>query len=204
MKSRLRLSVVEVVALCIVVSALTIAVYRHRLQPHFFYSVGALPELEPLRAYGLDNRVSRNFEELIVRDFFKDKRDGVFLDVGANHYRNENNTYFLEQSLGWSGIAVDALAEFAADYKAYRPRTRFVAMFASDTTDSTVQVLRAGRRQHGVIVYSSAHTARRSTGNGARGSDDHVERLAGPGRNPKGGLHVDGYRTGRAQGARRL
>ena len=139
MKSRLRLSVVEVIALCIVVSALTIAVYRHRLQPHFYYSVGALPELEPLRAYGLDNRVSRNFEELIVRDYFKDRRDGVFLDVGANHYRNENNTYFLEQSLGWSGIAVDALAEFAADYKTHRPRTRFVAMFASDTTDSTVQ-----------------------------------------------------------------
>ena len=142
-----------------------------------------LPELEPLRAYGLDDRVSE-LRGADRSDFFKDKRDGVFLDVGANHYRNENNTYFLEQSLGWSGIAVDALADFAADYKAYRPRTRFVPMFASDTTDSTGEVLRAGRRRHGVIIYSSAHTARRSTGNGARGPDDHVERLAGPGRNP--------------------
>jgi FkbM family methyltransferase len=75
---------------------------------------------------------SRYVEEWIIRDYFQDRRNGVFLDVGANHYRRESNTYFLETSLGWSGLAVDALPEFGPDYKKHRPRTRFVAMFASD------------------------------------------------------------------------
>ena len=43
---------------------------------------------------------SSDYEEWIIRDFFQDKRNGVFLDVGANHYRDENNTYFLETELG--------------------------------------------------------------------------------------------------------
>jgi FkbM family methyltransferase len=136
---RNRLSGVEVVALCVVVAAVTVAVYRSRLQHHFFYSAGALSELESLEKYGLFNRVSRNFEELIIRDYFGDKRSGVFLDVGANHYRNENNTYFLEKSQGWSGVAIDALAELEEDYKRHRPRTRFVAMFVSDVADTSVE-----------------------------------------------------------------
>jgi FkbM family methyltransferase len=78
---------------------------------------------------------SRNAEEWIIRDFFQDRRNGVFLDVGANHYQNESNTYFLEHQLGWTGIAVEPLVEFEADYKRYRPGTRFRAFFASDASN---------------------------------------------------------------------
>jgi FkbM family methyltransferase len=95
-------------------------------------------ELGPIvEKYG-PARYSRNFEEWLVRDYFQDRRDGVFLDVGANHYRDESNTYFLEKELGWSGIAIDALEEFAADYRRYRPRTTFIALFVSDVDDSSV------------------------------------------------------------------
>ncbi len=82
---------------------------------------------------------SQYHEEWIIRDYFQDRRGGVFLDVGANHYRRMSNTYFLETSLDWTGIAIDAVEEFAEDYRTYRPRTRFVAMFASDVVDSTVK-----------------------------------------------------------------
>ena len=132
-------SVIELLAACAMVSIITVAVYRQVLQPHFFFSTGALTELQSIEAYGLTNRVSRNFEELIIRHFLKDKRNGTFLDVGASHYRNENNTYYLEKTLGWSGVAVEALAEYADGYKQNRPQTRFVAMFASDVADSKVQ-----------------------------------------------------------------
>ena len=64
-------------------------------------------------------------EEIIIRDFFDDRRNGVFLDVGAFHYAMVSNTYYLEEHLGWSGIGVDALAEFALGYIENRPRTRF-------------------------------------------------------------------------------
>lgn len=133
----IRLTVVEIIALVIVVSALTVTIYRERLRPHFFFSEPAFAELTAIEKSG--PRSSMGVEEWIARDYFQDRRGGTFLDVGANHYQDRNNTYFLEKGLGWSGVAVDALEEFAADYKLHRPRTRFVAMFASDVADSTVQ-----------------------------------------------------------------
>ena len=130
---RKRLSALEVLALCIVVAAITVTVMAVALGGE---RDPLLVELE--RQYGTD-KVSRGEEEWIIRDYFQDRRDGVFLDVGANHYKDDSNTYLLETSLGWSGIAIDAIEEFGPDYKTYRPRTRFVAMFASDVADSTVQ-----------------------------------------------------------------
>lgn len=97
-------------------------------------------ELAPIQAKYGAHRNSRNMEEWLIRDYFNDRRNGVFLDVGANHYQNESNTYFLETQLGWSGVAVDALQEFAAGYRAHRPRTRFFALFVSDGSHSNAQI----------------------------------------------------------------
>ena len=80
-------------------------------------------------------RVSEHAEEWLVRDFFRDKREGFFLDVGSSHYKTFSNTYYLESELGWSGIAIDAQEEFAPEYLKYRPRTRFVSLFVSDHSD---------------------------------------------------------------------
>jgi FkbM family methyltransferase len=46
-------------------------------------------------------------DEWIV-DFFQSKKNGFFLDVGANDGININNTYFLEKELGWNGICIEA------------------------------------------------------------------------------------------------
>ena len=86
---------------------------------------------------------SQFYEEWFIRDFFQDKRGGVFLDVGANHYKRDSMTYFLETQLGWSGIAVEPQTRFAADYAKHRPRTRFIPMFASDVCRWPGEVLRA-------------------------------------------------------------
>ena len=94
-----------------------------------------VPEADTLRAaYGPD-KYSHHDEEWIIRDFFKDKRGGFFLDVGAHHYRQGSNTYYLEAALEWEGIAVEPLVEFEAEYVQFRPRTRFRAFFASDVSD---------------------------------------------------------------------
>ncbi len=78
---------------------------------------------------------SQHDEELIIRDFFKDRRNGFFLDVGASHYRIESTTYFLEEHLNWSGIAIDALSQYGKDYARFRPKTRFYSFFVSDKSD---------------------------------------------------------------------
>jgi FkbM family methyltransferase len=85
-------------------------------------------------------RYSSHEEELFVRDFFLDKRGGTFVDVGASHYKDRSNTYYLETELGWSGLAIDPLVEFAADYQAHRPRTKFFPMFVSDKSDERAQL----------------------------------------------------------------
>ena len=90
-------------------------------------------------AYG-PARSSQFAEEWIIRDFFHDRRDGVFVDVGANHYRDASTTYYLETSLGWSGLAVEPLTQFAADYKVHRPKTTFAPFFVSDASDETAKM----------------------------------------------------------------
>jgi len=136
-----RLSRVELAALVIVLMALTVSVtatvVRLRYQDRYVSAYDPLKH-ELREKYGPE-RFSQFGEEWIIRDFFQDRPDRIFLDVGSSHHQQFNNTYYLETVLGWSGIAVDALQEFAKGYEANRPRTRFVAMFASDVADSNVQ-----------------------------------------------------------------
>ena len=82
-------------------------------------------------------RNSQSAEEWILKDFFGDRRGGVFVDVGANHHQEFSNTYYLETARGWSGIAIEPQTEFAEGYRLHRPRTRFVPLFVSDVTDQT-------------------------------------------------------------------
>lgn len=93
-------------------------------------------ELAPFVAKYGPRKYSSHEEEFFIRDFFHDKRGGTFVDVGASHYRDRSNTYYLERELGWSGIAVDALARFGPGYVKYRPRTKFFALFVSDISDA--------------------------------------------------------------------
>jgi FkbM family methyltransferase len=86
--------------------------------------------------YG-DALYSQDDEEILIRAFFDDRRGGAFLDVGAGDPVKNSTTYYLEKHLGWRGIAVDALAEYAADYARLRPGTRFVSYFVGDKSSGT-------------------------------------------------------------------
>jgi hypothetical protein len=108
-------------------------------------TVGAIsgsrnPEYEWFKQKYGPSRVSEHAEEWLVRDFFHDRRDGFFLDVGSYQYKTFSNTYYLERELGWSGIAIDAQEEFGPDYVKYRPRTRFVSFFVSDHADGVESI----------------------------------------------------------------
>jgi FkbM family methyltransferase len=91
------------------------------------------------RTYGPGHHSERE-EEWLIRDFFKDRRGGTFVDVGANHFRHGSKTYYLERFLGWSGVAIEPQGEFAAAYVTERPRTRFFPYFVSSQSDSTAKL----------------------------------------------------------------
>ena len=94
-------------------------------------------ELE--KRYGPDKQ-SQFLEEWIVRDFFHDKRGGVFVDIGAADYKDASNTWFLETNLGWSGVAVDAQDRYRAGWEQFRPKTKFFTAFVSDQSNEKVRL----------------------------------------------------------------
>jgi FkbM family methyltransferase len=141
--SRYRVDLVELVLICGVLLGAIVVMAVHYTTPLFDalpLAADGVAEFRAFeRAYG-PHRESEHAEEWIIRDFFHDRRNGTFLDVGANDYRKYNNTYYLEHALGWSGIAIDAQPEFATGYEQHRPRTKFFALFVADFTDASMQL----------------------------------------------------------------
>jgi FkbM family methyltransferase len=89
--------------------------------------------------YGPDHFSERE-EEWMIRDFFQDRRDGVFVDVGAHHFKSSSKTYYLESKLGWSGLAIEPQVEFGAEYVKYRPRTKFLPFFVSNVSNDKAKL----------------------------------------------------------------
>ena len=133
-----RFDALEVSLVAVLVATLASAIVVRRYARLSYVAYSAAQEATRLRDRYGPNRYSRNEEEWIIRDYFQDRHAGSFVDVGANHYKNDSNTFYLETALGWTGIAIDPQAEFAADYRTHRPRTRFFSFFVSDTSDASV------------------------------------------------------------------
>jgi len=133
---RLKLNALELLLLAIPIAFLSYVLGGHRteLRLHPFLSAGSADVQALAERYG-PTRHSEYSEEWIIRDFFQDRRDGTFVDVGANHYRDKSNTYYLETELGWSGLAIEPQVKFAADYGKHRSRTKFVPLFVSDVSN---------------------------------------------------------------------
>jgi FkbM family methyltransferase len=126
--------------LALMVALIVAAVWMLRPSTSPANPVRSLAEIDRFReAYGPDHFSERE-EEWLIRDYFQDRRNGFFVDVGANHYRLGSKTYYLESKLEWSGLAVEPQREFAADYAAHRPRTKFLPFFVSDVSNSSAKL----------------------------------------------------------------
>ena len=79
-----------------------------------------------------EKRYSFFDEELIIRDFFQDRQGGFFVDVGCAWPIVANNSYYLEKHLGWTGIGIDALADYAPGWQRERPASRFFSFLVTD------------------------------------------------------------------------
>ena len=71
-------------------------------------------------------------EELVIRDFFQDREGGFFVDVGCAWPGKANNTYYLEEHLGWTGIGIDALDDYASAWERLRPASKFFSYLVTD------------------------------------------------------------------------
>jgi FkbM family methyltransferase len=133
-----QLDATEIALVAVLVTVIGAALVSSRYAQRSWSADSAAQESARLKDLYGPARHSENEEEWIIRDYFQDRRGGTFVDVGANHYKDYSNTFYLEAALGWSGIAVDPQVGFAADYRTYRPRTRFFSFFVSDTSDANI------------------------------------------------------------------
>jgi FkbM family methyltransferase len=75
-------------------------------------------------AHHLPEHIQRDeaTEKRLIRNFFGNKRGGVFVEVGANDPTSpESQSYHLEAELGWSGLLVEPIPYLAALARQERP-----------------------------------------------------------------------------------
>ncbi len=71
------------------------------------------------KLYSQDNQ-----DYIVHENFFKDKKDGFFCDIGGNHPLKINNTLFFEE-LGWGGIAFEPLPHMSRLWAQHRKAKLF-------------------------------------------------------------------------------
>jgi len=80
---------------------------------------------EDRKLYSQDNQ-----DYIIYNNFFKNKKMGIFCDVGGNHPLNINNTLYFEE-LGWSGYVFEPLPYMKPLWEKHR-KAKFFPFGASN------------------------------------------------------------------------
>lgn len=71
---------------------------------------------------GFANKIySQEGEDIILSEFFPNKKDGFFVDIGAHHPMRFSNTYMFYKR-GWRGINIDAMPNSMKAFEIKRPR----------------------------------------------------------------------------------
>lgn len=86
-----------------------------------------------------ENLYSQLGEELIIREFFQEKRGGFYVDIGAAWGDRASTTLYLDKELGWRGIGVDALAFYSKTWGETRLESTFLNYAVSDTSGETIE-----------------------------------------------------------------
>ena len=77
------------------------------------------------RFYNRKNSFHKSFTryglDLLLKHFFRDKKEGIYIDVGCFHPKLANNTYLLYKK-GWRGINIDVDSHTIEIFNYLRPR----------------------------------------------------------------------------------
>jgi FkbM family methyltransferase len=70
-------------------------------------------------------------QDCISKSLLRLVENGTYIDVGANHPMNNNNTYLFYQK-GWKGLAIEGNNDFQKIWVEKRPRDRFINELVSN------------------------------------------------------------------------
>ena len=81
-----------------------------------------------------NSKYSQSGQDAYVISHFKNKRNGTFIDIGANDGISLSNTYYLEKELGWSGICFEPIPDIFSRMDKVRNCTKIMAGVADQNT----------------------------------------------------------------------
>jgi FkbM family methyltransferase len=103
-------------------------------------------------------------DRFVFENFFRGRRDGVFVDVGAYDGEKFSNTLFFERYLGWSGVCIEPLPDAYAKLAATRTARCFnccVSDYEGTAQFLDVDVHDDERMLSGLVEnYDARHSAR--------------------------------------------
>lgn len=62
-------------------------------------------------------------DKYIFDNFFKDKKNGIYVDIGATNGIGINNTYFFEKNLNWTGVCIEPQSCYSENLAKNRPKS---------------------------------------------------------------------------------
>lgn len=75
-------------------------------------------------------------DKYLNEEIFKNKRNGIFVDLGAYDGVESSNTLFFEESMGWSGLCIEPLPHIFTNLVKYR-RSISINVCASENDEIT-------------------------------------------------------------------
>ena len=89
-----------------------------------------VPHIFPLHSKACEARdtlYSQLGQDLAVIDFYKEKKDGFFVEIGAVDGIEISNTYLLETKYNWKGICVEAIPDKFEKLVKNRPNSKCIS-----------------------------------------------------------------------------
>ena len=100
-------------------------------------------------------------DKWVSEKIFKNRRDGFFVDIGANNGIDISNSYYLEQQLGWSGICVEPMPKVYAELVRNRKCTCIQACVAAQDGEAEFLEVEGNEMLSGLAsTLNQAHHAR--------------------------------------------
>lgn len=84
-------------------------------------------------------RNTPEIEHSLVEEFFGNKRNGYYVEVGANHPKSGSQTWHLEE-LGWEGLLIEPLPKYCELLR--KERKGIVVQYACSSIENQNKVLR--------------------------------------------------------------
>ncbi len=108
-------------------------------------------------------------QDILISRLLNNKRNGVFIDIGANDGTTISNTLYLEKELGWNGIAIEPIPSVYEKLKQNRTCT-VVHGCVTPTSGKAkfLEVVGAPNMLSTLAIHSVGLTARRIRKNAKR------------------------------------